>query len=633
LALSEQIRANPHVGKVATDFQAAVAHHQAGRLDRAELLYKKVLRKAPTMPDALHLLGLIALSHGRAARAVELIQKALKHYSADIAEVHMNLGNAYLAAERRADAEASYRRAIALDPRLAAAHCNLGKILIDRGEFVAALAECRSALTLDKTLAEAYVNAAAALRALGGLTEAESELSRALQIQPNRPDVLRALAVVLGELDRFDEAITVHELGINRQPNDAVAHSAFSSTLLRMHDGARALVHAGRAVALAPGAASCWLALGLAERMLGRFDAAERCITRAVEIDPEMTEARSHLAFIGRHRADSDEAARLAATLARDSTPVSERIVAGFALGKMMDDADRFDEAFTLFAEANHLFRSVRAEVGERFDAAEFIEAIDRLIEQSPPELLAGLPRWRNPSELPVFVVGMPRSGTTLIEQIAASHSQVFGAGEISDLNAISLQLAAKNRDVPQLQDWDADYSRSLADFYVDRLHKLGGDARRVINKTPDNIMLLGLVALLFPGARVVFASRDARDTCLSNFFQRFAHGNLFSYDLADCGARAKGVTRLAQHWLRVLPLRMLTVDYEALVGDLEGESRRLIDFLGLDWEPACLDFHRTERAVTTLSVWQVRQKIYTRSVSRWRHYERHLGPLLEALR
>ncbi len=567
MALSEQIRANPHVGNVATDFQAAVAHHQAGRLDRAELLYKKVLRKAPTMPDALHLLGLIALSHGRAARAVELIQKALKHYSADIAEVHMNLGNAYLAAERRADAEASYRRAIALDPRLAAAHCNLGKILIDRGEFVAALAECRSALTLDKTLAEAYVNAAAALRALGGLTEAESELSRAC------------------------------------------------------------------AVALAPGAASCWLALGLAERMLGRFDAAERCITRAVEIDPEMTEARSHLAFIGRHRADSDEAARLAATLARDSTPVSERIVAGFALGKMMDDADRFDEAFTLFAEANHLFRSVRAEVGERFDAAEFIEAIDRLIEQSPPELLAGLPRWRNPSELPVFVVGMPRSGTTLIEQIAASHSQVFGAGEISDLNAISLQLAAKNRDVPQLQDWDADYSRSLADFYVDRLHKLGGDARRVINKTPDNIMLLGLVALLFPGARVVFASRDARDTCLSNFFQRFAHGNLFSYDLADCGARAKGVTRLAQHWLRVLPLRMLTVDYEALVGDLEGESRRLIDFLGLDWEPACLDFHRTERAVTTLSVWQVRQKIYTRSVSRWRHYERHLGPLLEALR
>jgi hypothetical protein len=275
----------------------------------------------------------------------------------------------------------------------------------------------------------------------------------------------------------------------------------------------------------------------------------------------------------------------------------------------------------------------MRADAGERFDAAQFEGAIGQLIDESPRELFSGFSTWGNPSELPVFVVGMPRSGTTLVEQIAASHSQIIGAGEISDINAISLELSARNRDVARVQDWDAAHASSLGDRYVDRLRRLGGNALRVINKTPDNVMLLGLVAMLFPAARIVYVRRDPRDTGLSNFLQRFAHGNIFAYDLADCGVRTRATTRLAQHWLSVLPLRMLTVDYEALVGDLEGESRRLIDFLGLDWEPACLDFHRTRRAVTTLSVWQVRQQIYTRSVGRWRKYERHLGPMLAALR
>ena len=632
LALQDDTRRKQPLAKVVADFQAALEHQRAGRLDRAELLYKKVLRKAPNMPDALHLLGLIALSQGRAERAVELIQKAIRNYARNIGDAHMNLGNAYLAAGRRSEAEASYRRAIAIDPALAAAHCNLGKMLIDRGEFSAALSTCQLAASLDPHLVEGHANLAGALKGLGRLAEAEAALRQALTLQPGRADLLIGLALVLGELERFDEAVTAHELATRAQPDAAAAHSAYATTLTRMHEADRAREHAGRAVALAPGSASCWLALGLAERTLGRIEEAERCIARAVAIDPQMTEARWHLAFTGRRHADTDEAERLAATLAVPSTPAAERIVAGFALGKIMDDTDRFDEAFACFAGANRLFRESRAEAGERFDAAEFEHLIDRLIAQSPADTFGGFSAWGNTSDLPVFIVGMPRSGTTLVEQIAASHSQVFGAGEISDINAISAQVTARNQGMARLQDWDAAHARSLADQHVDRLRRLGGEARRVINKTPDNLMLLGLVAMLFPASRVVFVRRDPRDTALSNFFQRFDQGNLFAYDLVDCGIRTRACARLAEHWQRVLPLRMLTVDYEALVGDLQGQSRRLIDFLGLDWEPACLDFHRTQRAVTTLSVWQVRQQIYTRSVGRWRHYERHLGPLMCAL-
>ncbi len=166
----------------------------------------------------------------------------------------------------------------------------------------------------------------------------------------------------------------------------------------------------------------------------------------------------------------------------------------------------------------------------------------------------------------------------------------------------------------------------------LQRLKHLDTCAARVIDKLPDNIFKLGIIAALFPGARVIFCHRDARDTCLSNYFQLFTDGNLFSYDLVDCGRRARETARLAAHWQWVLPLPVIEIGYERLVNDLEGESRRLIEFLGLDWEPACLDFHRTERLVATASTWQVRQPLYSRSVARWRHYKSHLGPLLAVL-
>jgi hypothetical protein len=319
----------------------------------------------------------------------------------------------------------------------------------------------------------------------------------------------------------------------------------------------------------------------------------------------------------------------MAAALKEPDLSEADRITAGFALGRLFDGAGRFDEAFPVYAAANALVRKAARADAAGFDAELFDRHVGRLIETCTPQSLAFGTACGSMSELPVFVVGMPRSGTTLVEQICASHSRVFGAGELSDVPRIAMRLGQTRGD----ESTQAAARRRAAAAHVMRLHKLDRDAVRIVDKFPDNVLSVGLIAQLFPRARIVYCSRDARDISLSCYFQLFADGaQPFSYDLSDCGRRCQSIERLARHWLTLLPFHMIEVNYETLIADLEGESRRLIEFLGLDWEPACLDFHRTERTVVTVSHWQVRQPLYKSSVGRWRHYEKHLGPLLLAL-
>ena len=328
---------------------------------------------------------------------------------------------------------------------------------------------------------------------------------------------------------------------------------------------------------------------------------------------------------------DEVELQRLDAILTSPGHSIPDRIASGFALARLLDTAGRYDEAFAYLAAANVLHRRQRAVLGECFDPVAFQREVGGLIEVFAPELFPAVAGWGNPSQLPVFIVGMPRSGTSLVEQIAASHSRVFGAGERDEITRLAAALTAHGGNRPVAQ-WDANFARQLADAQIANLQKLGGGAARVIDKMPDNVLFLGMIAALFPAARVILCQRDPRDTCLSCYFQRFEQGHEFAYDLEDCGRRFLHVDRLATHWLSVLPIEMLVIDYEELVEDLEGQGRRLIEFLGLDWEPAYLEFHKTQRPVFSGSYWQVRQPLYSSSVGRWRKYEKHLGPLLEVL-
>ena len=499
------------------------------------------------------------------------------------------------------------------------------------GAFAEALSSAQRAIKLEPSVAEAWLHAGAALRGLGRLTEAEACLREAVARRPDFPEALQALAVIAVERSRFVDAVALQKRVVLARPKDANARRALGVYLFRTGDASAGIEALRHTVALDPKFAAGWTSLGWAYRALGKFDDAVSCYEQALEIDPQSAEARRSLVVTGRTDANAAELERLALTLADASRSLNERVAAGFARAELLDRMDRFDEAFACFAEANALARRGLVEAGRGYDAEGMRQRVDRLVAQWRPDRFTALAEAGTNSERPVFIVGMPRSGTSLVEQILASHSQVFGAGELSEIGRIAQQLPPLSNDAGQLAAWTA-AARLAGSAHLAHLEALGGGALRVVDKLPDNLLHLGLIAALFPRARVIFCERDPRDICLSNYFQLFAGGNPWSYDLAECGHRFRQAARLADHWRQVLPIPWLRVSYEALVDDLEGESRRMLEFLGLDWEAACLDFHRTERVVVTQSTWQVRQRLFTRSVGRWRDYERHLAPLLSAL-
>jgi tetratricopeptide (TPR) repeat protein len=548
----------------------------------------------------------------------------------DFPAAYSNLGSALKAMGKRTEAAEAYNRAIALKPDYPVAYCNLAAVQIEQGVFAAALASADRAIALAPHLLEAHVNRADALMRQRRFEEAEASLRRAIELMPERAATHSHLGAVLSELCRFDEAIASHRQAIALQSNDALLHYAFGRTLLQAQDLWECEASFQRALRLDRDLAPAWHWLGNTLSVRGSVEDALSCFRRAVAIDPDLSESYEALAYGGQSANDA-QLQHLAGLRADPDRPIADRVAAGFAVGAFLDNAGRYDEAFSHFAAANALHRQQLAEADERFDADTFAREVDSLIERCTPALFSAAAEWGNRSELPVFIVGMPRSGTSLVEQIAACHSRVFGAGERKDIFQIAEAVLMHNRDRP-IEEWDMDVVRQLADRHIAHLQRLAGRASRATDKTPDNILHLGVIAVLFPGARIVFCRRDMRDNCLSCFFQRFGEGNAFAYDIGDCVRRYLQIERLAEHWRRVLPLSMLTIDYEELVADPERESRRLIEYLGLDWEPACLEFHRAERPVFSASLWQVRQPIFDRSVGRWRRYTQHLQPLLEVL-
>ncbi len=613
----------------AAELQAALAHHRAGRLDEARRLYMATLARHPANPDALNLLGVIELGAGHVDKSVRLIGKATTLAPGHVG-AHLNLGNALLQAGRVQDAALSYRRALALDPNNASGHSNLGRALTVLGDTDAAIASCLAAVRIDPSFAAAYINLGAALVAAKRTAEAELAYIKAGALEPGRMQTHRDLGGVQFDLGKFEAARRSQERALTLQPDHVPTLCAHGLACTHGGDAATAAASFRRATEVEPGSVDAQVGLGWSLRQLGRFEDADACFARVRALDPGNIEAYRPLASTG-EAAPALEMETLVQRLDDAATDRKSRVVAGFALGRLLDNAERYDEAFIRYAAANADCRADQADRGHRYDEPAFRQRIALLIRHYTKDYFgAAAP---GASDMPVFVVGMPRSGTSLVEQIAASHSQVYGAGELQEIGLIADALAANAQRQVAAHQVDSGHADALARAHLDQLRVLGRGALRVIDKMPDNILHLGLIADLFPGARVIFCTRDARDIALSCYFQLFADRlQLFSYDLADCGRRAAAVEGLAAHWRGVLPLRMHEVNYETLVSDLEGESRRLIAFLGLDWEPGCLDFHRTERAVVTNSHWQVRQPLYDRSVGRWRHYQPYLGPLIETL-
>lgn len=399
-------------------------------------------------------------------------------------------------------------------------------------------------------------------------------------------------------------------------PHSARVQFNLGEALFRANRYAEAAATMRRAVEIDPSQATAWHRLGRTLAILGRTAEAADSLRRCLALDLHHVGALRDLADSGA----TDVIEPLRAVLGRPDLPDRDRIDAGFALAAALDRADDFDQAFAALAEANRLMRFHLAEAGQAFDPVALRAYVDERIAAFTRDEIERASAAGHPTGQPVFIVGMPRSGTTLVERMLASHPAIVGIGEGPAVGVLAGALE---------QAEQPEAIRAIADRHVSLLQLMAGAAERVVDKTPDNLFHLGAIACLFPRARIIVCRRDPRDVCLSCHFQGFALPMPYTTDLGDCAQRVQEAERMLAHWRDVLSLPMLEVDYEAVVADPEREGRRMLAFLGLPWDAACLGFHAEPGIVTSASVWQVRRPVYGGSAGRWRRYRRHLGPLL----
>jgi tetratricopeptide (TPR) repeat protein len=603
---------------------AADALRGLGRVSESVPLYVKALSTNAEDVEALNNLGNAYLELGDHVRALEHYERARRLRPTD-AQVSGNVGHALMLLGRLEEAVELSRRATTLNPALPVPHNNLGLALAALGRRAEAAASYREALRLQPGYVEALNNLGNVLRELGDRGAAVPLYRRAVELDPMRAESHCNLGNVLFEIRHVEEAVAAFRRALALQPGYAPAHLSLAFALRQQRRPAEAQQECEAALALNPGYVEAISFLGELHADRGRFDEAERLLRRAIELDPSFSHAFASIATHRRMKlADASWLHGAVSLLARPQ-PLGHEINLRYAVGKYFDDVGQYEDAFGEYYKANELTKRF----GARYERDKFAERIDRIMRTFDAQLSRDSAGVACDSELPVFILGMPRSGTSLTEQILASHPQVFGAGELAFWNgAYDAWRAAEVQGRPALQ-----LLPDLTRRYLERLSAAGGEAARVIDKMPANFMYAGLIHAAFPRARIIHMQRHPIDTALSIYFQNFFNIGPWANDLGDLAHYYGQYVRITGHWRATLPAQnFLEVPYEGLIADQEGWTRRMLEFIGLPWDPRCLEFHETERVVITASKWQVRQKINSGSTGRWRNYEKHVGPLRQLL-
>jgi tetratricopeptide (TPR) repeat protein len=570
---------------------AALALHRQGQLAEAEAVYLALLKSARNDFDALHGLGILRSQQARHEEARGLFQRALQ-VQPNSPEAEYNLALALEALGRRAPAVTHYERALLNRADFYQAANNLGNTLKALGRIDEAIARYRQALAIKPDFAFAYNNLGNALKLKDDIEAAERAYRSALEHAPDYVEALNNLGNVLRLSGRGGEAPALYRRALALEPRYVEAHYN----------------------------------LGNALKELGRFDEAATAFRAAIALDPEKGGAYLDLVDMQAPGADDPLLAQMEALVAgpRRLDPPA-RMPVHFALGRAYDALGRADDAFAQLARGNALKRR-ELTYDERATAAYF----QRIAASCTAALLGRAAGVTDSTPAPIFIIGMPRSGTTLVEQILASHPQIHGAGELEELS----QLARALRYPAGMAELGADRLAETAARYRRRASAQAGAARWITDKMPANFYNVGLIRLALPNARILHLRRHPVETCWSCFSRLFVGtGQAFSYDLGELGRYWRHYDRLMAHWRRVLPDGvMLDIGYADLVADVEAQARRILEFCGIEWHDACLEFHRTERAVLTASAVQVRNPIYRSALGRWRAYEHHLAPLLKEL-
>jgi tetratricopeptide (TPR) repeat protein len=481
-----------------------------------------------------------------------------------------------------------YQALLEADDRHLAAHINLGAAFCKLGRYEEAERQFRRAVGLKSSSPEAQCNLGTILRWRGQIIESEMPLRRALKLKPAYVEAQINLGITLTLLGRWREAKTLLEKALRTAPNNV-----------------EGLVNLGQ--------------ISLAE---GNMAEAERLFRKAAQAEPGSASALAALASLRRMtKADAGWLESAEKLVEENLAPVDEASLR-YAIGKYYDDVEDYGKAFRSYRRANELQKLAAAP----YDREARTRFVDDMLRVYTRDVLAQPRTGASDSGLPVLVVGMPRSGTSLVEQIIASHPAARGAGELSFWSDSMRSNDAALRRAPP----DESLVRKLGEGYLRLLGSHADDAKRVVDKATFNSEYLGVIQTVVPNARVIYLRRDPIDSCLSCYFQPFSTEMNFTQDLADLAHFYREHHRLIAHWRKALPAGvLLDVPYAELVADQEGWTRRILDFVGLEWDPRCLEFERTERTVLTVSSWQVRQKMFRSSVGRWRHYEKYIGPLL----
>ena len=546
--------------------------------------------------------GIAAAGRGAGDEAIAWLHKAVA-LQPDFGAAQANLGLLLVALRRHAEAEPHLRMAVALMPPDAALRNALGVAQEALRRYADAEASYRGALQADPGLAEAHANLGNCLRRLGRMYEAEAHFVRAIELKPEYAVAHFNLGVLLQDREEFERAIAEYRQATAHRPDFVEALNNLGSCL----------------------------------RMQGFVDEARTVFERILELRPTQIEAHCNLAQYKTYRVGDPQIEQFLSQRHRlESLPHEGQVRYWFTVGKMLEDIGRHDESFAAYAQGNRAKHELTP-----WDEAAHLDLQRRIIATFSRERLARhavTSTAEGPT--PIFIVGMPRSGTSLLEQVLATLPGIHGAGEITwlseTLHDAAKDFGASDFKFPESLESAGDAQLlELGRLYIERIRELAPDSSHVVDKLPDNFQHIGLIHLMLPNARIVHAMRDPMDSCFSCFSRLFIANNLgYTYNLGAVGRYWVSYHELMAHWRQVLPEgRILDVPYESMVSDFENQARRLVEYLGLPWDERCLGFHNNRRVVKTASVAQVRRPIYKTSVARWKHYEAHLGELFEVVK
>lgn len=566
-----------------------------GKLKEAEKLVKEQYEKYSLEPQVLHAMGLVSYKKENFKGAIEQMEKAVQIDKKNPL-FYGNLGEAYRRNKQLNKAMAAFEKALVIMPEFLKAHLGVANTFRDMKKYPEAISRYRLSLAINPQFAPAYHYLGLTFVELEKVNDAIPVLRKAVALRPGYMEAQLSLANTLEMTSQYEEALQIYNMLVEKLPNNIAIHNNMGNIL----------------------------------RNLGRIDEAVEHYQKALTLDPDHVSAYYNLSR-SRVGSDENELDRMEKMFKDPRLSVDQKCSLHFTLGKIYDDRGEYSKAFAHFHKGNELDTREKS-----FDAKQHSLVVDRIIATFSQEFFANRKGMGSESELPVIICGMPRSGTTLVEQTLASHPRVYGAGELNNIGQLIAKLPDIQGKLAGFPDSatliDAITACKLGEEYVAFLKSVGGEAARVTDKMPGNFMNLGYIALFLTNVKIIHCARNPLDTCLSNYFQHFTQVLPFSRNLSDLGHYYRDYLRIMAHWRQVLSLPILDVHYEEMASNHEEMSRKIIEFVGLEWDDVCLDFHKTDRPVKTASNWQVRQPVYTSSVARWKNYDEFIGPLKKTL-